>query len=202
MDKYLAETTYFDFGSPEVQKFAQSLAGDLSDPVEIAKAIYLGVRDKVKYNAYLFSPELETFKASHVVNSLESYCIPKAVLLGAVARYFGIPSRIGFADVKNHITSPKLTKWLRTDVFAMHGFIQLYLNEKWVVATPAFDKKLCDRLGVATLDFDGLEDSMFQQFDAGGTSKYMEYLNYYGYFSDLPVKVIFEGFQKHYPHLI
>ncbi len=201
MDNYLSETTYFDFNSPKVQNFAKDLVGDLTDPVEIAKAIYLGVRDKIKYNPYVFSPNLETFKASHVVETLESYCIPKAILLGAIARHYNIPSRIGFADVKNHISSPKLIEWLRSDLFAMHGFIQLYLNNKWVVATPAFNKQLCECVGVEPLEFNGIEDSMFQQFDAKGT-KYMEYLNYYGYFEDFPVDVILAGFKKHYPHLV
>ena len=33
------------------------------------------------------------------------FCVNKAVLLAALARAVGIPARLGFADVRNHLSS-------------------------------------------------------------------------------------------------
>ena len=194
MKDYLEPNQYFDFDHPLVEKYAKKWGEGATDQLDLVQRLYLGVRDEVQYNPYVFSFAPETFKASHALKSMKSYCIPKAALLGAVARYWKIPSRIGLADVKNHISSQKLVDWLKSDVFAWHGFTQLYLDNKWVIATPAFNKELCEMVGVEPLEFTGKEDSMFQEYTADG-KKHMEYLKYHGYFTDVPVDLIINGFK-------
>ncbi|MBF0353348.1 MAG: transglutaminase domain-containing protein [SAR324 cluster bacterium] len=201
MDPYLKPTIFFDFENPIVLEFAEQVAGGIQDKVDIAKALYLAVRDEIQYNPYTFSVIPETLSASHVVRERKSYCIPKAVLLGALARHFGIPSRLGLANVRNHLSSPQLIAWLKSDVFAMHGYIELFLEGKWVKATPAFNQSLCQKMGVAALEFDGRQDSIFQQFTKEGR-KHMEYLKLHGEFADLPYDLICRELAKHYPHLI
>ena len=200
MDRYLKPTVYFDFDHPLVSEFAQERGEGAVDEFDLAQRLYLAVRDEIPYNPYVFSFAPETFKASYALEVGKSYCIPKAGLLAAVARYWHIPSRIGLADVKNHIASEKLIAWLRSDVFAWHGYTELYLDNKWVIATPAFDKSLCEKVGVQPLEFDGREDSMFQEYTADG-QKHMEYLRYHGDFDDVPVEKIIDGFRQQYPHL-
>lgn len=201
MDAYLKPTAFFDYDKPEVQAWIdQQLEGVPDNRVEQIKALYLAVRDNISYNPYVFSSDPNTFSASYALQASESYCIPKAVLLGAAARSMGIPSRLGLADVRNHLSSPKLIEWLQSDVFRMHGFIELYLNDQWVKATPAFNRKLCELMKVEVLEFDGVNDSIFQEYTESGAA-HMEYITDHGVFDDVPYGFIMEGLQAAYGHL-
>jgi hypothetical protein len=179
---------------------ADQLVGVSSNPVEQVKVLYLAVRDGISYNPYVFQVEPETFSASYALKAGESYCVPKAVLLGAAARAIGIPSRLGLADVRNHLSSPKLIEWLRSDIFRMHGFIELYLNNRWVKATPAFNKQLCELMKVEPLAFDGVHDSVFQEYTEAGQA-HMEYVKDHGVFDDVPHDFIIAGVRAAYSHL-
>jgi len=201
MDAYLKPTAFFDYDKPEVQAWIdQQLEGVPDNRVEQIKALYLAVRDNISYNPYVFSSDPNTFSASYALQASESYCIPKAVLLGAAARSIGIPSRLGLADVRNHLSSPKLIEWLQSDVFRMHGYIELYLNDQWVKATPAFNRKLCELMKVEVLEFDGVNDSIFQEYTESGAA-HMEYITDHGVFDDVPYGFIMEGLQAAYGHL-
>ena len=201
MQKYLAPTDFFDYEHPSVQAWAHGVIGQEQDPVQQAIRLYKATRDGIRYNPYVFRPDPVTLSASYCLESGESYCIPKAVLLGAACRSIGIPSRLGLAGVKNHISSQQLIDHLRSDVFVMHGFIELYLNCKWVKATPAFNADLCARMGVAPLEFNGREDSIFHEYGTDG-SRHMEYLVDHGTFADLPMDFIVESVTRAYPHLV
>lgn len=201
MEHCLQPTKFFDYDKPELKAWIdKQLEGVARDPVEQIKALYLAVRDDIAYNPYVFSTNPETFSASYALGSGETYCIPKAVLLGAAARYLGIPSRLGLADVRNHLSSPKLIEWLQSDIFRMHGFIELYLNGRWVKATPAFNKQLCELMKVEPLAFDGINDSIFQEYTDSGDA-HMEYVNDHGVFDDVPHAFIISGIRNAYPHL-
>jgi transglutaminase-like putative cysteine protease len=201
MERYLQPTAFFDYDHPRLQDWIESeLEGVPDEPVEQIKALYLAVRDSISYNPYVFRTDANTFSASYALESGETYCIPKAVLLGAAARSIGIPSRLGLADVRNHLSSPKLIEWLRSDIFRMHGFIELYLNGKWVKATPAFNRQLCELMKVEPLEFDGIHDSVFQEYTEDGQA-HMEYVNDHGVFDDLPHAFIVEGVRAAYGHL-
>lgn len=204
MQDYLQDTRFFDYRQPAVQAFvarALANAGQPEGDIDRAVALYHATRDSVRYNPYTFKTDANSFSASGALEAGQSYCIPKAVLLGAAARAVGIPSRLGLADVKNHLSSPQLLEYLRSDVFRMHGFIELYLDGQWVKATPAFDARLCQRMGVAPLDFNGREDSVFQPYTEDG-QQHMEYLDDHGHFADVPVNFIIDTIAHHYPHLV
>lgn len=201
MERYLQPTAFFDYDRPELRAWIdQQLEGTPDDPVEQIKVLYLAVRDSIHYNPYVFRTDPVTLTASYALTSGETYCIPKAVLLGAAARSLGIPSRLGLADVRNHLSSPKLIEWLRSDIFRMHGFIELYLNGRWVKATPAFNKQLCELMKVEPLEFDGVNDSVFQEFTEDGQA-HMEYINDHGVFDDVPHRFIVDGVRAAYGHL-
>ncbi|ARU55216.1 transglutaminase [Oleiphilus messinensis] len=201
MQKYLEATSFFDFDKPAVQQWADKQLHDCdTHPVAIAQCLYLACRDQIRYNPYTAKRDRAAMSASYLLDSGESYCIPKAVLLGAVARYKGIPSRLGFANVRNHLSSPKLIEWLGTDVFHMHGYTELYLTDRWVKATPAFDARLCRFMKVEPLPFDGVHDSVFQEYTADGLA-HMEYLADHGLFADLPFDFIWNDLERAYPHL-
>lgn len=200
MREYLDPGRFIDSDHPALVEFAEKFRGASRDPREQAVSLYYAVRDEVRYNPYVFSRDPETLKASSALLARESYCVPKAALLAACARHCGIPARIGLADVRNHLATARLLEMLRSDVFAMHGYTELYLDGRWVKATPAFNQALCQLFNVAALEFDGRTDSVFHPFNQQG-ERYMEYLCDHGQFADVPEQLFFEHLAVCYPHL-
>jgi transglutaminase-like putative cysteine protease len=199
MKEYLQPGRYVDSGHPAVIAFSAKNSIEES-PLERAVSLYYAVRDSIRYNPFLdFSTE-EAFRASHCLAAGEGFCIGKAALLAAVARADGIPARVGFADVKNHLTTPALRERMGTDLFVYHGYTELYLEGKWVKATPAFNVELCRRFNVKPLEFDGREDSIFHPFDAQDR-RHMEYLRDRGSHADVPALEIMAVFRAIYPAL-
>ena len=113
----------------------------------------------------------------------------KAILLTAVYRSIGIPSRLGYADVRNHLSTERMRKAMKTDVFYWHGYSAIYLDGNWIKLTPAFNIELCRKFDIKPLDFDGYEDALFHPFDLQG-NRHMEYLRYRGEFADVPIDLI------------
>lgn len=200
MHASLSPARFIDSDHPLVIDFTERWRGASRDPREQAVNLYRAVRDEIRYNPYVFSADHQTLKASHALAAGESYCVPKALLLAACARHCGIPARIGLADVRNHLSTPRLIEMLRSEVFAMHGYTELFLEGRWVKATPAFNLALCRMFKVAPLEFDGRTDSVFHPFNAEG-ERYMEYLVDHGQFDDLPVELFFAHLRQCYPHL-
>ncbi len=197
---YLKPTYFIDSDSSEIIEFSGENIKDEKTDIEKAVKLYYAVRDGFRYDPYKIDLERAAFKASSVLKKGYGFCINKAVLLTAAARAAGIPARLGFADVKNHLTSKKLTELMQTDVFLYHGYSELFLDHKWVKATPAFNLRLCRRFNVKPLEFDGTGDSVFHEFDTNG-NRHMEYIHEHGSFADLPYDRIYSEYRKHYPLL-
>ncbi len=200
IDNYLQPTQFIDSDSPEVIKFAQTTIGEAQTDVDQGIALYYAVRDRIRYSPYSIVFEPDTFKASWLLREKIGFCIQKAILLAAAARAVAIPSRLGFADVRNHLATERLIRLMQTDEFIFHGYTELHLNGRWVKATPAFNLALCNRFRVKPLEFDGRNDSIFHSFDLGG-KKHMEYLRDHGQFADLPYEKMVRAFAQGYPHL-
>jgi hypothetical protein len=81
-----------------------------------------------------------------------------------------------------------------------HGAAEMFVDGKWVKATPAFNKRLCDFLGVDAIEFDGTSDAIFQEYDREG-NVFMEYLHDYGAFDDMPYQMFLDELDRHYPHI-
>jgi transglutaminase-like putative cysteine protease len=194
---YLHATSIIDSDHPSVQGYARQLAGDLSEPVAQAVKLYLAVRDGIRYDPYAPFYLPEHYRASYVLQRGRSFCIPKASLLCALGRAVGIPSRIGFATVKNHLATKQLIEYLGSNVFVYHGFVEFHLEGKWVKATPAFNRELCERHRVPPLEFNGREDSLFHAYNSCN-QRYMEYIEYYGTYQDIPVAAILRAWEKAY----
>jgi transglutaminase-like putative cysteine protease len=128
------------------------------------------------------------------------YCVQKAVALSAAARAAGIPARLGFADVRNHLQSERLRAAMGTDLFVWHGYSVLHLGGRWTKASPAFNRELCERFGVPPLEFDGTRDALLHAH-AGDGSRYMEYLHEHGVWADLPLERILAAYREAYPVL-
>jgi transglutaminase-like putative cysteine protease len=199
VNEFLAAARYIDSDHPAVVAFAREHAKGATD-LERAVSLYYAVRDGIRYNPFLDFSRDTAYRGSMCLETGEGFCIGKAALLAACARASGIPARVGFADVKNHLTTPRLAERMGTDLFVYHGFTELWLEGKWVKATPAFNLDLCRKFRVKPLEFDGRNDSIFHPFDAD-ERRHMEYLRDRGSHADVPVAEIQRVFRETYPGL-
>ena len=195
---YLQSTEYLDYKSPEIQAIVAEFKRDDLSELEKATGIYLKIRDGWRYNPYLISVDKDKYVASEIAKKTEGHCVDKAILLIACLRAVGIPARLRLAKVTNHIAVERLTERFGTNVLTPHGMVDVFLNGKWVKATPAFNKELCNMCNVAPLEFDGERDSMFQEFNGDG-KQFMEYLEDYGHFEDIPMDFMLQNLQENYP---
>jgi transglutaminase-like putative cysteine protease len=201
LSPFLAPSIFIDSDAPSVRAFAQRSIGDAVDPVERARRLYGAVRDSIIYDPYVDFTRADTFRASACLAAGRGFCIGKAALLAASARVVGIPARVGFADVRNHLATPRLIELMGTDEFIYHGYAALHLDGQWIKATPTFNLSLCERFGVKPLDFDGRSDALFHPFDSSGR-RHMEYLRDRGQFADVPLETIQAAFRALYPGLM
>ena len=201
MDQYLSSGRFIDSDSPPVAAFArQAIAGARGEAEQVLR-LYGAVRDHVAYDPYINLADPANYRASGVLAAKRGFCVGKAALLAACCRAMGIPARTGYADVRNHMTSPKLYERIKTDVFIWHSYAELFVAGRWVKATPAFDLALCERVGIAPLAFDAQTDSLFHPFDRAGR-RHMEYINDRGAFADVPFETMLADFRATYPALI
>jgi transglutaminase-like putative cysteine protease len=195
---YLQPTPIIDSDHSAVVDYARAAAGKAgADSVSRAVALYYAVRDDIWYDPYLPFYRPEHYRASNVLKKRRAFCVGKATLLCAAARVWAIPARVGFADVRNHLATRQLIEFLGSDIFVYHGFTELFLNGRWVKATPAFNVELCKRHRVTPLEFNGREDSVFQPYNTE-KKQFMEYVNDHGAFADIPVKKIVAAWEKVY----
>lgn len=196
---YLQSTYFIDWDSPSIIEFVKEQTSEIEDPADKVIHLYYWVRDQIRYDFDHVTLQKFEFIASRTLKKESAFCIPKAVLLAALARAVGVPSRLGFADVRNHLATEKLLKKIRNDLFVFHGYTELFLYGKWVKATPAFNSALCEKFNVNPLEFNGREDSIFHEYNHE-QKKYMEYVKDYGNFPDLPYEQMLHAFKEAYPH--
>jgi transglutaminase-like putative cysteine protease len=197
---YLNPTWFVDSDSQAIVDFAQRAVADATDPIDRACRLYYAVRDEIRYTAYGLKLEREHFRASAVLEAGHGWCVTKGCLLAATARAAGLPCRMGYADVRNHLATEKLLKWIGTDIFYFHGYNEFWLEGRWVKATVAFNQSLCEKAGLLPLEFDGVHDSIYHPFDQQGR-RHMEYLHERGTRGDIPYDEILTTFATYYPHM-
>ena len=195
---YLSATDVIDSEHPAVRAYAESAAqGAHGDPVSQAVKLYYAVRDPIWYDPYVPFYRPEHYRASYTLNRRRAYCVGKAALLCALGRACGIPSRVGFADVRNHLATRQLIEFLGSDLFVFHGYTEFYLNGKWIKATPAFNRELCRKHQVVPLEFNGHEDSVFHLYNLE-KKQFMEYVADRGTYADIPVAEIVSAWKTAY----
>ena len=192
---------FVDSDHPAVAAYAAAHTTLGASAIDNAVSLYYAIRDGFRYSPWDLSPTAAGFRASAVLQrdpNAGAHCIDKAVVLAACSRHVGIPARLHFANVRNHIGTEELERQLGSDVLVFHGYAELWLDERWVAATPAFNRGLCEKLGVDPLEFDGRSDSIFQAYDRVGGA-FMEYLHDYGAFADIPFELMWAEWQRYYP---
>lgn len=200
LEHLVLPTPVIDSLHPDVVAFARRHARGTQDEIGAAVAVYYAVRDGIRYNPYGVVMSVEGLRASTTLASGQGWCVAKSVLLAACYRSLGIPARLGFADVVNHLSTANLRASMSTDVFYWHGYTSVYLGGRWVKATTAFNVELCEKFGFLPLDFDGRHDSLYHPFDREGR-RHMEYVNDRGEYDDAPIDAMLETFRREYPKM-
>ncbi len=116
--EFLETSQYLQCDDERVRKHANRAAGDATDPGEIAQRMESYVRDKL--NKKNFSTAMAS--AAEVAKNLEGDCTEHAVLLAAMLRAKGIPSRV----VVGLVYADRLF------AFGGHMWTEANLNDQWV----------------------------------------------------------------------
>lgn len=199
-ETYLKPAAFVDSDAPAIRAFATGVVDGVSGEKARAIALYFAVRDRITYDPYIDYSNPGVFRASAVLGAGRGFCVGKAALLAACARAVGIAARPGYADVRNHMTSARLRALTNDELFYWHSYAELKIDGCWVKSTPAFDAALCARAKLAPLDFDGVTDSLFQEYDPAGR-RHMEYVRDRGTFADVPFESIVADFRRYYPRM-
>ena len=196
----LSPTAQLDSDHPAIVDFARTHAVG-ADARSRAVALYGAVRDGFRYDPYRIDLSPRGMRASTVLELGFGWCVTKGALLTAAARAAGIPARLGFADVRNHLSTERLRQTMKTDLFIWHGYVEMWLDGAWRKCTPAFNLSLCERFGLLPLEWDGVSDSIYHPYDRAG-NRHMEYVHQRGSFDDLPLEQIVADFREVYPGMV
>ncbi|MEL6559810.1 MAG: transglutaminase family protein [Bacteroidota bacterium] len=197
---FLQSSYFFDYESDEIQQLISEYKHSKLSDKEKAIALYNLIRDGWKYDPYSISLLDENYRASIIAQRNTGNCVDKSILLIASLRALGIPARLHLGKVKNHIAVERLTEKFGTNELTPHGMVNVLLDGKWLKMSPAFNKSLCEKFQVEPLEFDGENNSFLQQYNKQG-SQFMEYVDDYGYFEDVPVSFMIDKLKEHYPHI-
>ena len=178
--------------------YVEDVVAGVEEDTKRAVAVYYAIRDGILYDPYSADISVAGLKATTVLEEKRGWCVSKAILLAACCRALGIPARLGYADVLNHLSTEKLRQRMKTNVFYWHGYTALYLDDRWVKAPPAFNIELCEKFGLKPLEFNGRDDSIYHAFDQAG-NRHMEYLHDRGQFLEPPIEAMRRTFDEYYP---
>ncbi|MER7696882.1 MULTISPECIES: transglutaminase family protein [unclassified Streptomyces] len=199
-----AATDFLDYEHERVAAFVdKALDGidrDAASQVDLAVALYYAVRDGIHYEVYGADLSREGLRASSVIAGGKGFCLHKSVLYAACCRAVGIPARLHYSDVRNHLASDRLRSYIGGDVF-FHGLATVYLEGRWLQVTPVFNKLLCRLYGMTPLEFDGRSDSLYHPFDAQGRQS-MEFLTDHGDFDDVPYEFVMGNMRRKHPKFL
>jgi transglutaminase-like putative cysteine protease len=195
MGHYLRATSTIEAEHENIIETATNVTRGCASDEEKAVGLFYFVRDSIRYNIYMISVFIEDFRASRILGWGKAYCVQKAVLLTALGRAAGIPSRLVFAKIRNHKIPDHVVQMFKTNIFPRHGYNQFFLNGRWVSAAATFDKVLCEKNGLPTVEFDGKRDAILSEKDLKGTP-YIEYIEKFPPKEDLPFDWIKERVSK------
>lgn len=186
MEKYLKCTEFIDCDNKLIKDKAYKVTEGLQTDREKAVALYYLVRDEVKHNAYAPLYDLDRYKASKILEAGNGVCQQKAILLVALARAVGIPARIGLVDVRDHLISDTFREMIGgVNILPLHGYAELYIDGRWIHASPAYDIETCRRKRFVPVEFDGVHDVKDSPYDLDG-KPHVEHLKYHGPYDDFP----------------
>jgi transglutaminase-like putative cysteine protease len=198
----LTATRFLDHGHPQVRAFVDRVLPDRRAPArDLAVRLHDAVRDGIRYDVYDVDLTEDGMRASAILGRGHGFCVHKSLVYAAAARAVGIPTRLVYADVRNHLASPRLLELMGGDLFTFHALVSVNIDGRWVRATPVFNTLLCRLYGIRPLDFNGREDSHYHPYDLHGR-RHMEFVRWRGEYDDFPYDTVVGGIARHHPGLL
>jgi len=195
-ERFLKCTEIIDCDSNSIKEKALEVTKGLKTDKEKAVALFYFVRDKIKHNAYVPLYDANRYKASSTLKEGNGMCQNKAILLVALARAVGIPARLGFVDVEDHQLSDSFKQMIGgVNIMPFHGFAELYIDGRWVHASPAYDLATCRKKGFIPVEFDGVNDAKDSEYTKSG-QLHMKHIEYHGPYEDLPLDEIYSYYRE------
>ena len=196
MNRFLKCTEIIDCDSDSIKEKALEVTKGLKADKDKAIALFYFVRDKIRHNAYTPLYDSNRYKASSTLRAGDGMCQNKAILLVALARSVGIPARLGFVDVEDYQLSESFKQMIGgVNTMPFHGFAELYIDGKWVHASPAYDLSTCRRKGFVPVEFDGVNDAKDSEYTKSG-QLHMKHIKYHGPYEDLPLDEIYSYYRE------
>jgi hypothetical protein len=196
-EKYLLPTQGIDSDNVVIKQKAEDLIDGQGTNAEKAKTLFYWVRDQIKYTPIVPDEVFDGYRASDTLRRKKGFCVEKASLLAAFARAVGIPARIHLADIRNHLISERLMEVMQTNLFACHGYCEMFLGGDWIKATPAFDLVMCQENRIKPVEFDGKQDAIFHSHNVDG-ELHIEYVKDRGYYDHVPLDYMITTFEEIY----
>jgi transglutaminase-like putative cysteine protease len=186
MERYLRPTEVIDCDTESIRNRALLMTEGLETDRERAVSLFYFVRDEVRNNPFAPGDDLRHYRASATLERGDGQCQQKAVLLVALTRAMGIPARLGFTDIRDHLLSDRLREVMGgTNLLSYHGHSELCIDGKWLHASPAYDAKMCREKRFVPVDFDGISDARDPPYDQDGRP-HIEYVRLHGHYDDFP----------------
>ncbi len=158
---YLAPTPMCDADDDAVREMAAEVTRDARTRRDAAVALFYWVRDEIAYTMGDWN-----WRASQTLTLRRGTCSNKANLMVAMARALGIPAgfHVQFVTTPSYFSGgfiPLVQRVVRDK--AIHVYVTLFLNGRWVKCDPADDKALSDAIEAIVpharaFDFDGEHD--------------------------------------------
>ncbi|MBN1418168.1 MAG: transglutaminase domain-containing protein [Planctomycetes bacterium] len=137
--RFLRPSTYANGDDPKIRAMADEAAGDEEDPARIADLL----RRHVTRSITRKNLNVGFATASEVAVTREGDCSEHAVLLAALGRAKGIPSRAAAGLIYlEHFGGKR-------DVFAFHMWTQMYIGGRWQDLDAMFDQTEADATHIA-----------------------------------------------------
>ncbi len=183
---FLRSTKNIDWKLIETQELFAKLFDKKNDISDRDKAIILFnfVRDEIDYKIpdHLLSGDFIT--ASKLLRRGKGNCLQKSLILSALGRAAGIPTRLHFVDIINHIAPPNFVKmWGKK--LNWHCYMEFFIENEWIAANPDYPTTLCAAKGYPVVQFDGIHNAMLPALDLND-HMFIEYTQDHGWFADLP----------------
>jgi len=153
LSPYLSRNSFLDISDPVLRRLASEGGGDATNPPAVAGNLRKFVAD------YITQKDLSVgfATASETAQSHEGDCTEHAVLLAALGRIRGLPTRV----VAGLVYLPEYEG--QSDILGFHMWTQFYLNNQWM----DFDSAVVDgayshwRLGFVATDLNDVSLSDF-----------------------------------------
>ena len=138
-ERYRSATTMLDYEDEVVARLARQAAGGVTDPNERAERLCRFVTDYIKRSRL----NVGFATASEVARSREGDCSEHGVLLAALGRALGIPTRL----VAGVVYAEEFAG--RRRVFVGHMWTQFFIDGRWIDLDSAFRQVVPDVTHIA-----------------------------------------------------